>query len=59
MLFRIIYDNIYNHMDLQGENIAGLFIEQSPFTPLNIYNGTTKGCPTRDLRATVTDKSIK
>ena len=21
-------------------------------TPLNIYNGTTKGCPTRDLRAT-------
>jgi hypothetical protein len=29
------------------------------FTPLNIYNGTTKGCPTRDLRATVTDKSIK
>ena len=32
------------------------------FTPLNIShvrNGTTKGCPTRDLRATVTDKSIK
>jgi hypothetical protein len=29
------------------------------FTPLNIYNGTTKGCPTRDLRATVTDKSVK
>ena len=29
------------------------------FTPLNIYTGTTFGCPTRDLRATVTDKSIK
>jgi len=28
------------------------------FTPLNIYNGTTKGCPTRDLRATVTDEHI-
>jgi hypothetical protein len=32
------------------------------YTPLNIShvrNGTTFGCPTRDLRATVTDKSIK
>ena len=28
------------------------------YTPLNI-NGTTFGCPTRDLRATVTDKSVK
>lgn len=28
------------------------------FTPLNIYNGTTKGSLTRDSKATVTDKSI-
>jgi hypothetical protein len=48
------------------ENIIEVsYTFQSPnyvYTPLNIShvrNGTTKGCPTRDLRATVTDKSVK
>jgi len=28
------------------------------FRPLNIYNGTTKGCPNRDSKITVTDLSV-
>jgi len=39
--------------------VKGWTIYLRKYTPLNIYNGTTFGCPTRDLRATVTDKSIK
>jgi hypothetical protein len=48
------------HNKKKKGNDGKMYISQADkngfFTPLNIYNGTTKGCPTRYLMATVTDK---